>query len=134
MILKYQKRLNTCMKIIALIMLTVVLSGCATVDRIKQLWPRDHDPVLVDRWVSVQMAIEQVNCDSQPTGWERVVEPADHLARLSAFRNDPQAKNLKGLADHARKMSQGGSKTFCNLGKKTADQRLAAAKSAWEGR
>jgi hypothetical protein len=31
-------------------------------------------------------------------------------------------------------MSKGGSKTFCEIGKKTAKQRIDAAKSAWEGR
>jgi hypothetical protein len=41
---------------------------------------------------------------------------------------------MRGLAKHAEKMNQGGSKTFCELGKKTADGRLSAARTAWEGR
>ncbi len=122
------------MRIITVLFLILGLSGCATVDKIKQMWPRAHDPVLVDRWVSVGLAVERVDCAATPTGWNDVVVPAEHLARLAEFRNDPQAKNLRGLADHAVRMSKGGSKMFCELGKKTADQRLAAAKSAWEGR
>jgi hypothetical protein len=31
-------------------------------------------------------------------------------------------------------MSHGGSKIFCEIGKKTAEQRIEAAKSAWRGR
>jgi len=122
------------MKTIFALILVSMLSGCAVVDKVKQMWPRDHDPVLVDRWVSVSLAVERVDCAATPTGWADVVVPAEHLARLTEFRNDPQAKNMRGLADHAVRMSKGGSKTFCELGKKTADQRLAAAKSAWEGR
>jgi len=38
------------------------------------------------------------------------------------------------LLNHAERMSHGGSKTFCTLGKKTATQRIEATKSAWEGR
>lgn len=122
------------MKTIFALILVSLLSGCAVVDKVKQMWPRDHDPVLVDRWVAVSLAVERVDCAVTPTGWSDVVVPAEHLARLTEFRNDPQAKNMRGLADHAVRMSKGGSKTFCELGKKTAGQRLAAAKSAWEGR
>lgn len=122
------------MKTIFALILVSLLSGCAVVDKVKQMWPRDHDPVLVDRWVAVSLAVERVDCAATPTGWSDVVVPAEHLARLTEFRNDPQAKNMRGLADHAVRMSKGGSKTFCELGKKTAGQRLAAAKSAWEGR
>jgi hypothetical protein len=31
-------------------------------------------------------------------------------------------------------MSLGGSKVFCEIGKRTAEQRIEAARSAWEGR
>jgi hypothetical protein len=31
-------------------------------------------------------------------------------------------------------MNAGGSKTFCELGKKTAAGRISAARTAWEGR
>jgi hypothetical protein len=62
------------------------------------------------------------------------VEPTEHLAQLAEFRRDPQAQNLRGLAAHTVKMSEGGSKMFCELGKKTAAQRLAVARTAWEGR
>lgn len=122
------------MKTLAAVLLILALTGCATVDRVKQLWPRAHDPVLVDRWVDAHMAIEQVDCADNVRSWTLVVRPTEHLAQLAEFRKDPQAVNMRGLADHAKKMSQGGSKMFCELGKKTAAQRLAVAKTAWEGR
>lgn len=98
------------------------------------MWPRAHDPVLVDRWVSANIAIGQVDCSASPTGWLNTIQPTEHLAQLAEFRRDPQAENLRGLARHSQRMSQGGSKVFCELGKKTAEQRLAVARTAWEGR
>ena len=116
---------------LAILFSAVLLSGCST---ISNLWPRAHDPVLVDRWVSVNIAVDAVNCDEKPTGWANVVTPADHLYQLAEFRSDPQSENLKGLWLHTQRMAQGGSRVFCELGKKTAKARLAAARSAWEGR
>jgi hypothetical protein len=56
------------------------------------------------------------------------------LALYTEFRKDPQSQNMRGLAKHAEKMNQGGSKVFCELGKKTADGRLSAARTSWESR
>ena len=39
-----------------------------------------------------------------------------------------------GLEKHVDRMGKGGSSAFCELGKKTAKQRINAAKAAWEGR
>jgi hypothetical protein len=41
---------------------------------------------------------------------------------------------MKGLKDHVDRMSKGGSKVFCDIGKKTALSRIEAANSAWKGR
>jgi hypothetical protein len=122
------------MRGIILAITVLALTGCATVDRVRQLWPRAHDPVLVDRWVLANISITAVDCAQSPTGWLNTVQPTEHLAQLAEFRRDPQAENLRGLAQHTQKMSQGGSKMFCELGKKTAAQRLAVARTAWEGR
>ena len=42
--------------------------------------------------------------------------------------------NLKGLVAHTDRMTKGGSKAFCELGKRTAAQRINATKLAWQGR
>lgn len=109
--------------------LILSLSGCTTV---KKYWPRDHDPALFDQLVAISIAIDKVNCEEP--NWAPVVERTQHLSRYAEWRADPQSDNLKGLSAHAEHMSKGGSKKFCELGKKTAAQRIEAAKTAWEGR
>ena len=121
-------------RISLVILLTLNLAGCAAVQHIQDIWPKDHDPAMVSMWVDVKVALDAVDCDRKPTGWEAVVTPAKKLAIYTDFRQDPQRDNVKGLAIHADKMSQGGSAMFCKLGKQTAQERLAVARKAWEGR
>ncbi len=120
------------MKKLIVLIFAVALSGCAAVDTVKKYWPRDHDPVMFDNLVSISIAVEQIDC-TQPD-WSQVVIISNQLSRSAEWRSDPQAENLKGLLKHAERMSLGGSKTFCELGKKTATQRIEAAKSAWRKR
>ena len=87
---------------------------------------------MFDHLVTVSIAVEMIDCDKPD--WSTVVEVSNQLARYTAWREDPQADNIKGLLNHAERMSHGGSKSFCELGKKTAEKRIEAAKSAWEGR
>ena len=117
------------MKRILLILAVVSLTGCST---IKQYWPRAHDPEMFGALVDVDIAVERVNCETP--NWSASIDAATRVARLSEWRGDPQATNLKGLQAHTERMSRGGSRVFCDLGKKTAAQRIQAAKSAWEGR
>lgn len=105
------------------------LTSCST---IKQYWPRAHDPVMFNQLVATDIAIAHVNCE-QPD-WTTAQQAAEQLAEYAEWRHDPQAENLKGLQAHTDRMSRGGSRVFCELGKKTAAGRIAAAKSAWEGR
>ena len=112
-----------------LLVAVIALSGCST---IKEYWPRPHDPVMFNQLVAVDLAVEKQNCE-KPT-WIEVHPIADQLAKYTEWRQDPQATNLRGLEKHVERMSTGGSKTFCEIGKKTAKQRIDAAKSAWEGR
>jgi hypothetical protein len=117
--------------IFAAIFTAMMLTGCSTVQK---YWPRAHDPVLVDRWVTVEIAVTAVDC-SAPTGaWAQVIPHSQHLYVLAEFRADPQTENLRGLWLHTQKMNTTANKTFCELGKKTAQARLAAARSAWAGR
>jgi hypothetical protein len=123
------------MRSLALAALCLSLSGCAVVDRVREVWPRAHDPVMVEQWVTANVALGRVNCDSRDTGWTAVADASLRLAQYTEFRRDPQAKNMRGLYDHAQKMAEPTTKpAFCKLGIKTAEARLAAARSAWEGR
>jgi hypothetical protein len=120
------------MKILVAVIVAFILNGCAAVATVQKYWPRKHDPVMFDHLVTLSISVEQVNCEKPD--WSNIVEVSNHLSRYSQWRGDPQADNLKGLLNHAERMSHGGSKMFCELGKKTATQRIEAAKSAWEGR
>lgn len=120
------------MKKLLVLFFAISLSGCAAVDTVKKYWPRDHDPVMFDNLVSASIAVDQVHCENPD--WSQVVIIANQLSRAAEWRADPQTENLKGLLKHAERMSLGGSKTFCELGKKTATQRIEAARAAWKGR
>jgi len=117
------------MKQIAIVFLALSLIGCSTV---KKYWPRDHDPVMFNHLVELDRILEAVDCTGPDWGVMEI--SSAHLARYTEWRQDPQAENIKGLHAHVVRMGKGGSKTFCELGKKTAAQRIQAARSAWEGR
>lgn len=119
-------------KSIIIISLTTLLSGCAAIETVKKYWPRSHDPVMFNHLITVDIAMEQVDCDKPD--WTKVQSAVLHLNRYAEWRKDPQNENLKGLSAHVDRMSKGGNKTFCELGKKTGKARIDAAKSAWEGR
>lgn len=120
------------MKIIPILIISSMLSGCAVVGTVKKYWPRSHDPVMFNQLANVDYQIETVNCDKPE--WDKIIPTSAVLVRHAEWRGDPQTENLKGLHAHIEKMNKGGSKMFCELGKKTAKQRIEAAKSAWEGR
>ena len=121
------------MKQIAIVFLALSLVGCVT---IKKYWPRDHDPVMFNHLVELDRTLESVDCEIPDWGdeWTLMQLSSAHLARYTEWRQDPQAENIKGLHAHTVRMGKGGSKTFCELGRKTAAQRIQAARSAWEGR
>jgi hypothetical protein len=120
------------MKKLILILSVVMLSGCSTINAIKDLWPRAHDPAMFDNLVSVSLAVDHVDCEK--ADWTHAQRAAEKVSRYAEWRQDPQTKNLQGLLTHIQRLNKGGSKVFCELGKKTAAQRIQAAKTAWEGR
>lgn len=119
------------MKRITLIF-AILLSGCSSIQAVKEYWPRDHDPVMFDHLIRIEFNIGEIDC-THPD-WKAASNEAALLAKYTEYREDPQRKNIKGLYDHTIKMSKGGSKMFCELGKKTAQGRIDAARNAWKGR
>ena len=113
------------MKKILIIAAIVTLTGCS-------LLPRSHDPVMFERLVVLNIDIGGIDCNDPQ--WTPVARSAEILARSAEWRNDPQATNLDGLHNHVVRLAQGGSVTFCELGKRTAAQRINAVKTAWGGR
>lgn len=113
-----------------------LITGCSTiqtgVDTVKKYWPRDHDPVMFDKVVELHIAIENLNCEHPD--YSELVPKAIRLSRYAELRNDPQAENIKGLENHIIKLRSNTNKIFCELGKKTAIQRLDVAINAWRKR
>ena len=112
-----------------IILSLVLLSGCTT---IQKYWPKPHDPVLLNYLVITDNELRKVDCTS--ANWSKVISQTELMVVYVNWRQDPQQENIVGLHNHAIKMSHGGSKIFCEIGKKTAEQRIEAAKSAWGGR
>tara|TARA_B100001093_G_C26845899_1_gene1022771 strand:- start:3046 stop:3417 length:372 start_codon:yes stop_codon:yes gene_type:complete len=120
---------------IGILLLTFAMSSCS-LSSITNLMPRDHDSHMVGHWVHAKMALDRVDCSYEigSRGWIYVSEQTEALSVYTAFRNDPQAKNMEDLDKHVNKMLSGGSEKFCKLGIKIADGRLQAAKKAWSDR
>jgi hypothetical protein len=110
----------------------VLLTGCSTLKDLSTYWPRDHDPVMFNHLVTTDIAVKHIDCERPD--WTEAHRNAEVLAQYAEWRNDPQTANIKGLLAHTERMARSGSKTFCELGKKTAQQRIEAAQSAWKGR
>lgn len=117
------------MKKILLILAVTMLPGCGS---LMNLLPRDHDPVMFNTLVVLDIEIQQVNCAAPD--WNTAVINAEILAQSAKWRGDPQAENFAGLHQHVLKLQKGGSKTFCELGKRSAASRIDAAAVAWGGR
>jgi hypothetical protein len=119
-------------KLLVGLSVVLLLQGCASVAVVKKYWPRSHDPVMFDNLVALDTEINIVNCEKPE--WAKAITLSGHLSKYTEWRQDPQKDNILGLHKHLEKMGQGGSKVFCELGKKTASQRINATKSAWESR
>lgn len=77
------------MKIVISAFFVLSLAGCSTLNQVKELWPRDHDPSLVSGYVDLQQKLHLVSCDDKATV-NTALEKADWLNKYSFFRNDPQ--------------------------------------------
>lgn len=119
-------------KIVLCIVSVFILSGCSTIDTVKRYWPRSHDPVMFQQLVNLAVAVDQQNCE-QPT-WAPLVVDSERLARYAEWREDPQAANLRGLRNHLENLSRGGSRSYCEIGRNLARQRISITRTAWKGR
>jgi hypothetical protein len=87
---------------------------------------------MFNQLVVVDIEVAKVNCDSPD--WRPALSASVQLSRYAEWRDDPQSDNLSGLEKHLERMNKGGSKAFCEIGKKTATGRITSAKTAWRGR
>lgn len=121
------------MKILATLALVTFLSGCAVVDKVSSIWPRDHDPALVSGWVNLDMALSSANCKEKAT-----IEPAvlvsDWLNRYALFRNDPQKVTTKLINDNLNKAVQTQNEVVCDRYLKLSIINMKTIKDSWSGR
>lgn len=109
-----------------------LLSGCAAIDKVKEIWPRDHDPSLVSGYVNLQVSLDKVNCTQKETVQE-ARKQADWLNRYAEFRNDPQKVSTKGIVDNLDKALE-GSEASCTRWVNLSKTRMTIIKNAWSGR
>lgn len=107
------------MKILVTAALVLTLTGCAVVDKVTALWPRDHDPAMVSAYIQLERAMEATTCNDRVMLAD-TASVADWLFRYSDFRNDPQttaAKNVKNNLEKAVGASDAVCERYLNLTK-----------------
>lgn len=126
-------------KLFALFAVTFLV-GCSS------FYPPKHDTALFYDMVKVDIAIEHVPCvEDQVTKdfynarieWGKIKRELEVLLRYAEWRSDPQLPNIEGMYNNASKLSEPDaikSKTFCELSKKVARERINSLRKAWEGR
>jgi len=119
-------------KIIAILLLSSTLSGCAAIATVKAILPKDHDPGLVSGWVDLQIGLDKVQCTDKNTLLQAQVN-ADWLNRYAEFRNDPQKVSTKAIVDNLNK-AQEGNEAVCQRWVNLSKTRMKIIQEAWSGR
>jgi uncharacterized protein YceK len=119
------------MKKILLVTL-VLLSGCSSIDKVKEIWPRAHDPALASSMINLSVKLDAVNC-KEKTGIEEARKDADWLNRYTEFRNDPQKVSTKGILDNLEK-AKDANEAACNRWLNLSKTRIKIIQQAWSGR
>lgn len=120
------------MKNLIIIPLIALLAGCSTVDKVKQMWPRDHDSALVSSHVTLGLKLDAINCKDK-SGIEEAQKEAVWLSRYTEFRNDPQKVSTKGIVDNLAKAKE-GNEAACNRWINLSKTRMKIIQEAWSGR
>lgn len=107
----------------------ITLSGCST---IASLWPRDHDPVMFDRAISIQIQMNKVNCSNKE--WGNLIDNIHHLKVYTEVRKDPQATNIAQLEEATLKAYNSKNEKFCESILNLNKTRIQVIEDAWRGR
>ena len=120
------------MKIIVSIALITFLSGCATVDKVKELWPRPHDPAMVSGFVDLEQTLARASCDDKQTINEAIFK-ADWLNKYTYFRDDPQKVTTNTIVANLNKAAaaeEAACKRWINL----ANINMKTLQKSWGSR
>ena len=119
-------------KIIAALLLSTTLSGCATIAYVSSIWPKDHDPVMAGSFVSLSVVLDKASC-SDKASLNDVRKEADWLNRYAEFRDDPQKVSTKAILDNIDKAMAAEGAT-CQRWVNLSKTRMKIIQQAWSGR
>lgn len=118
---------------IKLILVAVLfLSGCSTVDKVKEMWPRQHDPVLVGNYIDLERYLDNVSCKSKES-FDPAIIKADWLNRYAQFRKEPQRVSIKAIFDNLEKAKK-APELVCERWVTLSKTRMKIIKDTWSGR
>lgn len=121
------------MKIVAALVIVTTLTGCAVVEKVSAIWPRDHDSALVSGWVDLDIALTNANCKDKST-LDPAVSISDWLNRYAQFRNDPQQITTKLVNDNLNKAKATSNEIMCEKYVKLSIINMKTIKNSWSGR
>ena len=120
------------MKKIILIAAVLVLSGCATVDKVIEMWPRAHDPVLVGNYIDLERNLDSINCKVKES-LDPAILKADWLNRYAEFRKEPQRVSTKAILENLEKAKK-APELVCERWVTLSKTRMKIIKETWSGR
>ena len=120
------------MKIIVSIALVTILSGCASIDKVKQLWPRPHDPAMVAGFVDLEQTLSKVDCTDKTTV-NNAIFKADWLNKYSFFRDDPQKDTTNTIVINLNKAAE-AQEAACKRWINLANINMKTLKQSWSSR
>lgn len=121
-------------KIIATVLVVSTLSGCAVIDKVSEMWPRDHDAGLVTAYVNLKVALESADCKDNKHFFKPAVANAHWLNTYAEFRTDPQRKTTKLVHENLIKADKAENETVCKRWLNLANINMKSIKQAWGDR
>lgn len=120
------------MRIFVILTTVTLLSGCAAVDKVKQIWPRAHDPALASGLITLSVSMDKISCTTKD-GIDEAKATADWLNRYAEFRKDPQVVSTKAILENLDKAKE-GNEAACNRWLNLSKTRVKIIKESWSGR
>ena len=120
------------MKIIISLSLITLLSGCAVIDKVTQLWPRDHDSAMVSKYVDLATSLEKASCDNK-SSFDEPIKLAEWLNKYSEFRSDPQTISTTNVVTNLKKAKE-SSEAACKRWMNLANINMKNLKESWSAR
>ena len=115
-----------------LLILVLVLSGCSTIDKVKEMWPKPHDPVMVGAYIDLEKHLEVISCKLKESIDPAIVK-ADWLNRYAEFRIEPQRVSTKAILENLEKAKK-APELVCERWVTLSKTRMKVIKESWSGR